>query len=176
MEIIDYSDKSLAIIGESTKLHKEALQELGAKYNPNLTVNEKPTKGWIISKKKQEKIEKFVRKQNRRDKKENDGDDGKDGKKLKKEKTVRFSDETDDTQKSEEFQEKTKKLDSDKPVVSQQSAQAQQSNQTSTYIMPLQTKLARDFFIAYQKETDEIVRRRSRQDCWQIINFFVIEQ
>ena len=49
--IVDYSEKALAVIGE-TKAIKESLKSWGGSFNPGLTVNEERVAGWIFSKKK----------------------------------------------------------------------------------------------------------------------------
>lgn len=60
-EIIDYSEKSCAVIGE-TKEHKENLKLLGCKFNNNLTRegSEEKIPGWIFSKKNRESIENYL--------------------------------------------------------------------------------------------------------------------
>jgi hypothetical protein len=55
LQLVDYSEKAFAVIGD-TKSHKDILKELGGKYNPYLSCG----KGWIFSKKAQEKVEQFV--------------------------------------------------------------------------------------------------------------------
>lgn len=55
MEIVDYSERSFAVIG-NTKLYKEQLKELGGKYNEKL----KCGAGWIFSLSKKSKVEKLV--------------------------------------------------------------------------------------------------------------------
>ena len=52
MNIEDYTDKSFVVFGE-TKNYKDALKELGGKYNSNLKVGP----GWIFSKANREKVE-----------------------------------------------------------------------------------------------------------------------
>lgn len=59
MEVIDYSDRSIAVIGE-TKDIKEQLKELGGRWNPNLTINDTKAKGWIFSKNKEAAVRKLV--------------------------------------------------------------------------------------------------------------------
>ena len=51
LQVIDYSEKAFAIIGD-TKVIKVTLKELGGKYNPKLRCGA----GWIFSKKKQDKV------------------------------------------------------------------------------------------------------------------------
>lgn len=51
LQVIDYSEKAFAIIGE-TKVIKVTLKELGGKYNPKLRCGA----GWIFSKKKQANV------------------------------------------------------------------------------------------------------------------------
>ena len=52
MNIEDYTDKSFVVFGE-TKNYKDALKELGGKYNSNLKVGP----GWIFSKANREKVQ-----------------------------------------------------------------------------------------------------------------------
>lgn len=56
LKIINYSDKSIAVVGDGTKTHKDSLKELGGKYNPNLSGGA----GWIFSKKATEKVQNFL--------------------------------------------------------------------------------------------------------------------
>ena len=53
-KIIDYSEKSIAVIGD-TKNIKESLKEIGGVFNPRLRCGA----GWIFSKKKIGKTKKF---------------------------------------------------------------------------------------------------------------------
>jgi hypothetical protein len=57
LKIINYSDKSIALIGEGSKPYKDRLKELGGKYNPNLTDGA----GWIFSKNATDKVESFLK-------------------------------------------------------------------------------------------------------------------
>jgi hypothetical protein len=59
MEIINYSEKAIAVIGADTKQNKEQLAALGGKFNKFL----KCGAGWIFSKKHQAKVEAFVNSQ-----------------------------------------------------------------------------------------------------------------
>jgi hypothetical protein len=54
-----YSDKSFVVLGE-TKAHKDALKELGGKWNANLTLNEQSVKGWIFSLKKEKDVHAYI--------------------------------------------------------------------------------------------------------------------
>lgn len=56
MEIVDYSEKAIAVTG-NTKPHKDALKRLGGKFNPYL----KCGAGWIFSKKKTSEVESFIK-------------------------------------------------------------------------------------------------------------------
>ena len=56
LKIINYSDKSIVVVGDGTKTHKDSLKELGGKYNPNLSGGA----GWIFSKKATEKVQTFL--------------------------------------------------------------------------------------------------------------------
>lgn len=58
-EIVDYTEKSCAVIGE-TKDHKENLKKLGCKFNNNLNINGEKVPGWIFSKKNKEDISSFI--------------------------------------------------------------------------------------------------------------------
>lgn len=51
VQIIDYSEKAFAIVGE-TKEIKDTLKSLGGRYNPHLTCGA----GWIFSKKKEQEV------------------------------------------------------------------------------------------------------------------------
>ena len=57
LKITDYSDKSIALVGEGTKKHKDRLKELGGKYNSNLSGGA----GWIFSKKSTEELQDFLK-------------------------------------------------------------------------------------------------------------------
>jgi hypothetical protein len=48
--IIQYSEKAIAVLGDSRK-YKEQLKNIGGKYNPNLTYEGKRQPGWIFPKK-----------------------------------------------------------------------------------------------------------------------------
>ena len=50
-EIVKYSDKSFLAYGEATRNHKQALKNLGGKFN-TFTVGEEKVKGWIFSSKR----------------------------------------------------------------------------------------------------------------------------
>lgn len=56
IQIIDYSDKAIAIVGD-TKPIKEQLKEIGAKFNPRLTCG----CGWIVSKRKLTEIQELLK-------------------------------------------------------------------------------------------------------------------
>jgi len=56
LKIINYSDKSIVVVGDGTKTHKDTLKEIGGKYNSNLTCGE----GWVFSKKATEKVQTFL--------------------------------------------------------------------------------------------------------------------
>lgn len=55
LRLVDYTAKSIAVVGE-TKAFKEALKELGGRWNPNLTVGQ----GWIFPMSSKDKVSKFV--------------------------------------------------------------------------------------------------------------------
>ena len=60
IEIIEYSDKALAIFGNTYNI-KDQIKELGGKFNPRLKYKDDQKKpGWIISKKKQKEIEELI--------------------------------------------------------------------------------------------------------------------
>lgn len=60
IEIIDYSDKAIAIFGNTYDI-KDKIKELGGKFNPYLKYKDGEKKpGWIISKKKQKEIESLI--------------------------------------------------------------------------------------------------------------------
>ena len=56
MTVEDYSDKSFVVLGDSTRIYKNQLRELGGRFNRNL----KTGPGWIFSKKSQEKVMDFL--------------------------------------------------------------------------------------------------------------------
>ena len=51
LQVIDYSERAFAIVGE-TKENRKLLKQLGGKYNPKLRCGA----GWIFSKKHQDKV------------------------------------------------------------------------------------------------------------------------
>jgi len=55
MEIVDYTEKSFVLIGD-TKNYKDILKEFGGKWNPNLKVGA----GWIFSNTHKEKIQDWI--------------------------------------------------------------------------------------------------------------------
>jgi hypothetical protein len=55
IKLIEYSEKCLAVVGE-TKQFKEALKEMGGRYNPALSCGP----AWIFPVKKREEVQKFV--------------------------------------------------------------------------------------------------------------------
>lgn len=59
MEVVEYSEKSVAVFGD-TKTYKEELKKLGGKFNNRLTRNENVEAGWIFSKKAEKDVRKFV--------------------------------------------------------------------------------------------------------------------
>src|SRR5205085_7735335 len=59
VEVIDYTEKSIAVLGD-TKPIKDDLKGLGGRYNSNLTVNGEKVKGWIFSKKKEQKVRELL--------------------------------------------------------------------------------------------------------------------
>lgn len=56
LKIVDYSEKSFAVIGE-TKPVKEQLKQLGGAWNRGLTCGA----GWIFSNKARERVEEFLK-------------------------------------------------------------------------------------------------------------------
>ena len=55
LQIVDYSDKALAVIGD-TKSIKDTLKRLGGKFNPRLSCGA----GWVFSKKKEQELRALV--------------------------------------------------------------------------------------------------------------------
>jgi hypothetical protein len=55
MEIVDYSEKSFVVRG-NTKEYKDKLKELGGKWNSNLTDGG----GWIFSNTRKDKVEEWL--------------------------------------------------------------------------------------------------------------------
>ena len=58
-KIVDYSEKSCAVIGD-TKSIKDNLKQLGCKFNNNLMIDDEKVPGWIFSKKVRETVEKYL--------------------------------------------------------------------------------------------------------------------
>ena len=56
MEVQDYTEKSIVVIGEKTKDNKEGLIKLGGKFNEKLKVGP----GWIFPKTEKDRVLKFV--------------------------------------------------------------------------------------------------------------------
>lgn len=48
LQLVKYSDKSIAVIGPGTKDAREDLKKMGARFNGKLTVNDKTVPGWIL--------------------------------------------------------------------------------------------------------------------------------
>ncbi len=59
LSIIDYSEKSFAVLGD-TKPYKDYLKNLGGRYNKNLKINDESECGWIFSKKRFNEVENFI--------------------------------------------------------------------------------------------------------------------
>lgn len=59
VSIVDYSDRAIAVIG-NTYVIKDKLKELGAKFNKFLSIDGKKTPGWILSKTKKTDVEKIL--------------------------------------------------------------------------------------------------------------------
>lgn len=55
LEIVDYSEKAIAVFGD-TKAIKDELKKLGGKFNPALKHNGEKRVGWIFSKKQADKV------------------------------------------------------------------------------------------------------------------------
>lgn len=55
LEIVDYSEKAIAVFG-NTKAIKEQLKGLGGRFNPSLNYNGEKRAGWIFSKKQAEAV------------------------------------------------------------------------------------------------------------------------
>ena len=56
LHVLDYTERSIAVIGSGTIDHSIALQKLGGKFNPNLRCGS----GWIFSKTRKESVEKYI--------------------------------------------------------------------------------------------------------------------
>lgn len=57
IQIVDYSEKAIAVYGE-TKVIKEQLKNIGGKFNPRL----KDGAGWVFSKKQRKAVEELIKK------------------------------------------------------------------------------------------------------------------
>lgn len=55
VKMIDYSEKAIAVIGDSTEIYDE-LKELRGVWNRNLTVDGERTKGWLFPKSKESQV------------------------------------------------------------------------------------------------------------------------
>jgi hypothetical protein len=58
-EMVNYSDKALAVFGE-TKPIKEQLKQIGGRFNPFLNHNGSKKAGWIFSKSKEQELKKLL--------------------------------------------------------------------------------------------------------------------
>ena len=56
LKIINYSERSIAVTGEETKLYKEDFKSMGGKYNANLSCGP----GWIFSIKAAPQVQTFL--------------------------------------------------------------------------------------------------------------------
>ena len=56
IEIVDYSEKSFAVFGNTIAI-KDKLKELGGKYNANLKRDDEKEPGWIFLSNKNKKLE-----------------------------------------------------------------------------------------------------------------------
>ena len=59
LEIVDYSEKAVAVFGD-TKAMKGRLRELGGRFNPSLNHNGERRAGWIFSKKRADKVKGLI--------------------------------------------------------------------------------------------------------------------
>lgn len=59
LEIVDYSEKAIAVFGD-TKAIKDQLKELGGRFNPSLNYNGEKRAGWIFSKKQADKVKELI--------------------------------------------------------------------------------------------------------------------
>lgn len=55
IQIVDYSEKSIAVIGD-TKPIKDMLASLGGRFNGRLTINDEKRCGWIFQKTKESNV------------------------------------------------------------------------------------------------------------------------
>ena len=56
LKIVNYSERSIAVTGEETKLYKEDFKSMGGKYNANLSCGP----GWIFSIKAAPQVQTFL--------------------------------------------------------------------------------------------------------------------
>lgn len=59
LEIVNYSEKAIAVFGD-TKDIKDRLKEIGGRFNPALKYNGEKLPGWIFSKKQADKVREFL--------------------------------------------------------------------------------------------------------------------
>lgn len=58
-EIIDYSEKAIALFGD-TKEIKDSLKDFGGRFNPRLAYNGGRNAGWVFPKVKREALERIL--------------------------------------------------------------------------------------------------------------------
>jgi len=59
LNIVDYSEKAIAVFGDSTQ-YKVHLLNLNGKFNPSLRQNDQRQAGWIFPKTKKSEVEKLI--------------------------------------------------------------------------------------------------------------------
>ena len=61
MELLNYSDKSIVLIGEKTRTYKEDIKKMNGKYNANLKNSEgEKISGWVFHVSQEETLKQFV--------------------------------------------------------------------------------------------------------------------
>ena len=59
--IVDYSEKAIALLGETFSI-KDEIKQLGGTFNKNLNIDNTKVSGWIIQKNKKSELEEFLKK------------------------------------------------------------------------------------------------------------------
>jgi len=57
LQLVEYTERSIVVIGSGTLEHSDSLQKLGGKFNPKL----KCGSGWVFAKTRKEYVEKFIK-------------------------------------------------------------------------------------------------------------------
>ena len=61
LRIVDYSEKAIALLGETFSI-KDEIKQLGGTFNKNLNIDNTKVSGWIIQKTKKSELEELIKK------------------------------------------------------------------------------------------------------------------